>query len=945
MGKHMQHKRFGHLPATETRLFKNSSFFQKSIVAGACALALASTSAFAAGDISGRVTNADQSVGFEGALVQIDALNLKDVTKRDGSFHFYNLKDGTYQVRVTYLGAEPKTFAITIKDGENITTTFPMGAADNVIEELLVVGQRASQANALNRQKNAKRISSVASADAMGQFPDQNVAESLQRLPGLFIQRDQGEGRFVGIRGIDPNLNNLTINGVNIPSPESGVRSVAMDVIPSELVDSLEVSKTVTPDMDADAVGGSIEVKSLSGLDRPENSMTFNVQLSQSQLRDETAPKLSGSYTTAWDLNHGKRLALATAVSWSKRRFGSDNMEVDGGWGNYDIEENATGEDVEIFSAEEIEQRAYWLERERTGIALNLDYQGHSTDLYLRTLYSEFSDDEYRLRNEYKFSDGTLGGISDDSGQFIGAEMDRDTKDRFEEQTIWSSVLGGETRVSAWTLEYSAGYSLSTEDEPGRVDTDFKGEGFDLGYTSLGQTPTLTQSAAAQDLANFELDEIILENNTSEDEELSMRFDATYDFVWNNYNVAFKTGMKFRHREKFNDADVTVFDGGFNDAIGADFADEIPDWSIGNFGPGLSRSGLRAFFHQNLANFEVNDQDTTIESSGASYTSEEDIYAAYAMLDLDLDKWNLVFGVRYEDTSFSTTGNRVELINNSVADIEEVVVTPWTVDKDYDHLLPSLNVRYDFTDNLLARFAYTQTIARPAFGDSAAFQLITNETEEDDGEIGTTIEAEVGNPDLDPYESDNFDLSIEYYPGHIGVMSAGLFYKDIDNFIVAAEVQDNGQWEGFSEVLQPINGGSASITGIELAWTKTFQNGFLFNANTTLTDSDDELPNQADSVGNLSLGYENNFLSARISWSHRSESFQFNDQGAAVYEDSHNQIDMNVKYFFNDDMFVYFNGVNLSDEPLYLYHREQRFAYQYETYGRTFEIGFSWNRF
>ncbi|MCC2606961.1 TonB-dependent receptor [Planctobacterium marinum] len=919
--------------------------FRKSILGLACGLVLSGAPAHAEGDLSGKVTSADTSIVLEGALVEIPALNLKEVTSRDGRFRFHNLKDGLYQVRITYLGAETKTFPIEIKNGENLNTQLAMGGTEAALEELLVVGQRASQASALNRQKNAKRVTSIVSADAIGQFPDQNVAESLQRLPGMFIQRDQGEGRFVGIRGIDPNLNNLTINGVNIPSPESGVRSVAMDVIPSELVDSLEVSKTVTPDMDADAVGGSIEVKSLSGLDRPANSFSFTGQLSQSQLRDETSPKLSGSYSTAWDLQGGNRFALATAVSWAERKFGSDNMEVDGGWGHYDIEDDTSGEEVEIFSAEEIEQRAYWIKRERTGLALNLDYQTADSDYYLRTLYSVFSDDEYRLRNEYKLSDGNLLSYSDNAAQFIDAEMDRDTKDRFEEQKIWSSVLGGETRVDSWTLEYSVSYAKSSEDEPGAVEADFKGEELQLGYTALGQTPTLTQSANAHDLANFELDEIIWTNNLTEDDEVSFKFDASHDFVWNNHNATFKTGMKYRSREKFLEANVTVFDGGFNDATGADFALAEVDWGLGSFGPGINRTPLRNFFNSNLSGFEINDLDTTIESSGASYESGEDIFAAYAMLDLDLDKWNIIVGLRYEDTQFTTSGNRVELIVDDVADIEEVVVTPWNVEKDYDHLLPSLNVRYDFNDKLLARFAYTQTIARPSFEDSAAFQLIANETEEDDGEIETVVEAEVGNPHLDPYESQNLDLSIEYYPGHIGILSAGLFYKDIDNFIVLTEVQDNGQWDGFDEVLQPVNGGSASITGIELAWAKTFQNGLLFSANATFTDSDDALPNQADRVGNLAIGYENNQLSARLTWSHKSESFQFDDQDAPVYEDVHNQLDLNVKYYINDNMHLYVNGVNLNDEPLYLYHNNSRYAYQYETYGRTFEIGFSWNSF
>lgn len=918
---------------------------KRSSLAVACMTGLYGAPALAATDLIGTVTNKDKSVNIEGALAEIEQLNIKRVTSRDGTFRFNGLEAGQYTIKITYLGAEPASFPLTVSEDGVMQMAFPLTAADERIEEVLVYGQRASQATALNRQKNANRVTSIVSADAIGQFPDQNVAESLQRLPGLSIQRDQGEGRFVSIRGIDPNLNNLSINGVNVPSPESGVRSVAMDVIPSELVASLEVSKTVTPDMDADAIGGSVNVKSLSAFDRADGAYSVTMQGSYADLRDETSPKLSGSYSTIFNVSDDYKLGLAAAASWFERSFGSDNVETDGGWGSFDAEDAATGDDVEIFGAEEIEQRAYWIARERAGLALNFDLKGENSSYYLRTLYSEFSDDEYRLRNEYKFSDGKLLSATDSSASFTDAEMDRDTKDRYEEQSILSMVVGGETYLDAWKLEFSAGYSKSDESEPDRLDADFKGEGLDIAYLTSGRTPQFTQGAEAHDLANFELDEIVFEDNVTEDEEVSARFDLTREFVWNNNNAAFKFGGKVRQREKTNTLTAIVYDGGFDNATGADFADDTPDWGLGNFGPGISRSAMKNFFNANRANFDLNRIDSEIDSKGGSFESSEDIWAAYAMLDIDIDKWNIVAGVRYESTDFDTSGNRVELIVDEVADEERVEISPWDISKSYDHFLPSLNIRYDASEKIIARFAYTQTIARPTFGDSAAFQIIESETTEDDGEIVTERKAEVGNPDLDPYESNNLDLSIEYYPGNIGVLSAGLFYKDITNYIVQQEVQDNGQWDGFEEVIQPVNGGNAELTGIELAWTKSFENGLLIVANATFTDSDEELPNQSDTVGNIAVGYETNSLSTRLSLSHKSKSFQFEDQDAPVYEDAHNQLDFNVKYYINDKLHVYFNGVNLTDEPLYLYHQTNNYNYQYEEYGRTFELGLTWSTF
>jgi TonB-dependent receptor len=916
--------------------------FIKSSIALACCGILYATPALADGRVQGRITDASQSVYFGGAKVSVKELNLNTVSNRDGSFSFNKLPAGDYTLVVDYIGAPSVEQKITVVDSQVFTQQIIIGEQQEAIDNIIVYGQSAGQAGAINRQKNATNLKSVVSADSIGQFPDQNAAEALQRLPGIFIARDQGEGRFVGIRGIDPNLNNVTVNGLNVPSPEAGVRSVAMDVLPSELIQSLEVSKTVTPDMDASAIGGSIEVKSLSAFDKAGESYSFTAQGSYNELESKTSPKLSGSYTNVYELDGGLDLGVATAISWFKRDFGSRNMETDGGWSEFDVEDAATGDKVSLFGAEEIEQRQYQITRERLGAALNLDLHSGATDkYYLRTLYSDFSDDEYRQRNEYKFSDGKLLDSNESGANFSGAEMDRDTKDRYEEQSILSLVLGGENQLDNWFVEYNVGYSKSEEKEPNRLDVTFAGKDIDMGYIARVDTPLLSQSTNAHDLSLFEMDKIEAANNLSEDEELSFKLDFSRDFVWQNNNGEFKFGFKHQNREKRNDVKVAIYDGDFLDALGSDFVAPAPDFDLGSFGPGLDRGAIQAFVRKNKEAFAFNINESQVESDGQSYVSNEDITAAYAMVSMDIDKLHVVAGVRYEGTKFETQGNQVDLVVDKVSDTETVTTTPWQVSKDYDYFLPSLNIRYNISDKLVTRFAYTNTIARPTFSDSAAYQLIETETVEDEGVMVTERKAEVGNPALDPYESMNLDASIEYYPGSIGVLSAGVFYKDIDNFIIQQEVQDNGDWDGFDEVVQMVNGGKASLTGIELNWNKTFKSGFVLGANGTFIDADEKLPNQAYTVANIIVGFENHAISTRLSASYKSESFQFDDADMAVYEDSHMQLDFSSKYYLNDNINVYFNATNLTDEPMYLYHGEKRYNYQYESYGRTFELGFT----
>ncbi|MDO6567552.1 TonB-dependent receptor [Alteromonas sp. 1_MG-2023] len=882
----------------------------------ALGLSFSHTALAADGAIDGTLNDAAKARIYVGAKVRIKELNLVTESQRDGSFRFSAIPAGNYTLEVSYLGEDTVTQKVTVSDDATIRPTIQLGEGDT-LEELLVLGQRSSQASAINQQRTSNRISSVVSADAIGQFPDQNAAESLQRLPGLSIERDQGEGRFVGIRGIDPNLNNVTINGLNIPSPESGVRSVALDVIPSELIQTLEVSKSVTPDMDGDAIGGSVEVTSVSAFDKKHDTASITAQASQNDLRNEVSPKLSGTFTQKLSPDWG----VAAALSYFDRDFGSDNVE-------------SNGED-------EVEQRQYTISRERLGAAVNLDYRPNFNNQYfLRTLYSEFSDEEYRLSNTY-----TLDG--DDS------EIERGSKDRKETQSIFTVALGGEHQLQTWKADWQLGYAKSDEDEPDALYYTFVTENASIAADLNTIRPTITQDDAASDLSTYELDEISFEDNYTKDTETSIKFDLSRPVNFGEYLGELKLGSKYRSREKDRDSNIFIYDGDFDDINSADFAASEPEYSLGSFGPGLSSTTMRSYFNENRSSLELAELDSEVESNGATYVNEEDIFAAYLMASVDIEKLHVVAGVRYERTDFSTSGMRVELIANEETDVEEVVNTIWEAERDYDHWLPSINARYSFSEKLQLRAAYTQTISRPKFEDVAAFQIIESSTEEDDGVFVTEREAEVGNPDLQPYEAQNFDISLEYYPGDIGVLSAGYFYKNIDNFIVYADVAGTEGWEDYDEAIQAINGDSASLHGLELSWVKAFNNGFLVAANATFTDSDattfldgekfeTQLPNQSDTIGNLNFGYEANDFSLRLAMTYKSENFEEIDGDFLRYEDEHAQLDFTAKYYINNDMQVYFNAININNEPFYNYFDSRNNNAQFEEYGRTFELGFTW---
>ena len=551
-------------------------------------LLLPVSSLLAEGVVEGRVSDQSGEVYFEGAIVSLPELNIERVTDSTGRFRFQGVPAGEYQLEVSYVGAEPVSAGVTVRDDATEEANIRIGSQVGLMENIIVVGQAAGAYGAINRMRSADNLISVVTSDSIGQFPDENVSEALQRINGVFIERDQGEGRFVGVRGIDPQLNVASINGLNVPAPESDRRNVALDVIPSDLVESLEVTKTLTPDQDGDAIGGTINIKSLTAFDREGMSYQLKGQSFYNDLQGSRGHKFSGTFTNAFDFAGGE-LGLAMSVSTNEREFGTDNLEADGGW----------AEDGGVRYHEEMEMRNYEITRKRDGFALNVDYRPNETsNYYLRTLYSDFSDLELRNRIEFKLDKGDLD-FDSDSLTSTDTRLQRELKDRYEEQEILSLLVGGEHLIGDWTVEYSAGYSEASEEEPGRIDSQFELRGVEYArYENLGRVPVLSYSADGGRAENFELDEITIEDNFTNDEETALKFDITREMTVAGNPGYIRFGAKHRARDKNRDSGLRVFEK-FDDAFGSapllsQFVSGSADYMLGAYGPyadpGLQRS-------------------------------------------------------------------------------------------------------------------------------------------------------------------------------------------------------------------------------------------------------------------------------------------------------------------------------------------------------------------
>ncbi len=776
-----------------------------------CAMPLGAQAPAAAQDLRGRVLDQSGEIGFEGATVRIEPSGQRAVTARDGRYHIKNVAPGEHQVIVEYLGAPVERTPITVVADQPPQLDIRIGDNVQPIDNILVIGQVAGQAGALNQQRAADTLRNIVSADAIGQLPDQNVAEALQRVPGLSIARDQGEGRFVIIRGIDPALSSTTINGLRVPGPEGDSRQVNLDVISSDLLESLEIVKATTPDMDGDSVGGNVELRSATAFDRG-NSLSLRSEGSYNDLAEKWSPKLAVAGTRLFDVGDGfENFGIAAALSWFDRDFGSDGVETPGF-------EDLDGPGGEFRGLEEAEQRDYTITRERLSATLNFDYLlNDHTDLYWRTLYSDFSDDEVQLSNVYSFNGDAINSLTDDSGTFADSEIEKLNEARKETQTIVSTALGAENRLGAYTLDYVLGYAEAEEDNPNGLGATFVGEGLDVGYdlANRKQPRLFSNDPAFADGAAYALDEIALESSFTLERETSLALNLKRDTTFAGLPGFWKVGTKARVRNKTGDADAEIFDGFGADVSLADFPNQNVDYPLGFFGPILSRDALRGFFDANRANFELNAEDSAIDSLIEDYRLDEDIYAGYVMARVDIGAARWVGGVRVERTDYSARGTQLTIDPESGSG--DPVFQPLSADKQYTDVLPSLNLRYAFTERTLLRASVSRNIARPGFEQSSPRTAI--EIEEDGGAFERV--AEFGNPDLDPLTSDNVDLSFEFYPGGVAIVSAGLFYKRIKDFFVVSDVAGQpGPYADFDEAITTLNGDSADLFGAEFNYSQ-----------------------------------------------------------------------------------------------------------------------------
>ncbi len=901
--------------------------------------------AFAQGVLKGRVIDA-QNLSMPGANVILKNTSVGTVTNQSGDFSIVDLPQGSYEVEVSYLGYGSIVHETTVKNGQTTILNFELDETTIESLEFVVMGDRLKgQAKALNQQKNNANITNVVSSDQIGRFPDANIGDALKRVPGITMQNDQGEARNIIIRGLAPQLNSVTLNGERLPSAEGDNRNVQMDLIPSDMIQTIEVNKAVLPSMDADAIGGSVNLVTRQAPNalRVSGTAASGINLLSNK------PIWTGGLIIGNRFFNNK-LGVIFSGSYNNHRFGSDNIEAV--WKNYD---NGA-------ALEEFDIREYRVQRVRRSASVAFDYDiNDNHTLFLTGMYNHRDDWENRFRMRVSqlddsFDDGDFTEVS--PGKYLtkgrveyetkgGIDSDRNKAARLEDQRVYNMTLGGSHLFNKLKMDWSVTHARASEERPFERYTSFRSSGQDVTLdVSNPEKPFAYLINPADNLA-------IGFNGLSEqygytfDRDLNGKLDFKLPY---SPKGVLQFGVRYRGKDKERDNNFYEYEPLDQAAFGETLAD-VPNenYSDPNFLVGSQYQAGTFMTPEYLGGLDLNDSgefeksDIPEEYAPGNYTARETISGGYVMSDHQFtDKFSAIVGVRLEHTSIDYLGNIFDIDNEEISSAEG--------EQSYTNVMPGVHLKYNMNPNSILRFAWTNTIARPNYFDLVPYAEFSPEDEE----------LSRGNPNLKPATAMNFDLMGEQYFDNVGLISLGGFYKDIDDFVytITSQGYSDPQFGSDLQYSRPENGGTAKIYGLEASIQRQIWKGIGVYLNYTYTNSstsgiedrdedDIELPGTADNMFNASLSYENTRLVIRVSLNYASD--YLDELGGDSFEDRYYDkqtfLDVNASYAITPKWRVFFEGNNLTNQPLRYYQGVKSRTMQAEYYNARLNLGLKFDLF
>lgn len=903
------------------------------------------------GSLTAQVTDTSH-INIDAANVRLLGTRWAGTTGPSGVFHFDHVPVGSYTMRVAALGYAPDSTQVTVSEGVTTSLTVRLRPATILLSEISVQAQRLGEtkAAALSRQQNADNIVTVLSGDEIRALPNYNAAEAAGRISGVSIERDEGEGKFVQVRGTEPRLSNVTINGSHVPGTETD-RIPKLDDVPSDLLGAIEVSKTLTADMDADAIGGSVNLVTKTPEGPPRGYIAG--QFGQITLLSHRV----GQGGLTWGGRFGQDGKLGFLIGGSIDRTNRVINDVEPAWSV-----DGTGRSYPV----EWSERDYLYGRNRWGVGGDLDYRfNEHSSVYVKGMWSDFENLGTRYVNDV--SSGDDSAASGPVGYGTGTGVTRTVSTRTPHEQMWGLNAGGRQDLGGVALDYSFNSAGTRQSETDYRTSSFDYTGPDLTVRYDGSNPEVpkytyanaSQAAAVLVPANYALVKYAANYSLTTGRDLGGSANALVPYTWGQNPAAFKFGVRLRDENKGNNAGELTFKtttGATLDQVLGSFSDPNFYSSITNnyqpFGPVPDLNLTNTWEDLNPGAFK--NKTDSVGNALASFSGAERIFAGYVMNDVDFGRLHVNLGLRLEHTHSSYVGH---VAATDTAGNTTVTTVPGA--KDYDDLFPSVQLRYRPDDNTNVRLAVTRAIARPNYTDLAPSLS---------GTLGTIYQHEysnlsAGNPNLVPQHAWNFDLLFEHFLPAVGVISGGVFYKKITDVILTRTFVYNGPYAAFQGYygMQPQNGGSGHLLGIELEWAQhlTFLPGILaglgLDANYTHISSSvvvdtsgrkAPLLRQAPDLANVAVTYDRGAISARIAWTYNGANITAYGDGSNTangdnYFYAHSQIDGSVILNVAPWVQVQLMALNLNNAVFGFFNGTPSHAYsvQREYYGSTFYIG------
>jgi TonB-dependent receptor len=915
------------------------------------------------GTLTGTITDT-QGASLQGVKVALNPGGATAVTDATGQFTLIGVAAGQYTVTASYAGFTSYVRVATVTDGKPVRVDAALQIASNKQDVQVYAPRQGGELEAINRTINADNIINVLPADVITSLPNANIADALGRLPSVTLERDEGEGKYVQIRGTEPRLTNTTIDGVNIASAET-VRQIKLDIIPADLVESVQINKTLQANMPGDGIGGSVDLRTKSAMDSPTISLEGT---------GGYTPIIGGRPAYQFDGTLGKRFLadkkLGVIFSGSYDWNGRGINDLEPGpvvLGGYD-------------------ERDYQYYRQRLGFAGTLDYKFSDTsNIYLKGLYSLFHN--YGNRWDYNFATTfNTSGQPDGTGTTsFGAEVRRPIQD------LGSLQLGGRHVISRSLLSWDTETSVGRTRDKGYSDASFApGPHSNLQAIQYGLdvskplTPKLTTPAGINvfDPAQYFYTGQRINNYYNPEVDLGFGASLATSYTAGSHAGIFEFGGRFRNVHKFANQDtryyiptaspgdpslsMTRFLGSFTD----------PDYYGKKylFGPTANYDKINAF--------QATVEDISNDQLGNNFNFIEKVSAGYVMNTIELGRFRVLAGLRFENTSENDAGN-------TAANSPSAPITKGS----YLDVLPSASVRYALTPTSGLRAVYGRGLSRPDFSDLVSFASISP------GGVRTL--SSIGNPNLKAEHADNLDLLYENNLRSSGLLQAGIFYKHLSDPIIPLNtiVPDPANPGKTIIQTQPQNAGSAFVYGFEIAYQQHFNDlpgllgGLGLSANYGYSASQVKFPapnpdgsgnafgrsdkpnllRQAPNTWNLSPTYDRRNLSVRLGLSYNASNiFAYNynnsNAGPVVYNNgnsdgtgntatgggikgpngdqylySHLQTDLQGSYRLGRGFTAVAYGLNLNNEVFGFYQGSTNNPLQREFYKATFGGGLRWS--